>query len=170
MTNGLFKNPPADILVGPGNQFVAEAKRILFGKVGIDLFAGPTEIAVIKQKRMDEAFDVSLKSMFVILNKFDQQNFDLNFNSDYQSISMYKDQVHSFIFEVLKNSHKNIEIFDNYKDLNFIDLIFALQQVVKSNKLTAKLSESITRQISKDERVGAELRKYTSFLERKKKY
>jgi len=121
-----------------------------------------------KEKRMDEAFDVSLKSMFVILNKFDQQNFDLNFNSDYQSISMYQDQVHSFIFEVLKNSHKNIEIFDNYKNLNFIDLIFALQQVVKSNKLTAKLSESITRQISKDERVGAELKKYTSFLERKR--
>jgi sulfopropanediol 3-dehydrogenase len=37
MTNGLFNNPPADIIVGPGNQFVAEAKRILFGKVGIDL-------------------------------------------------------------------------------------------------------------------------------------
>ena len=47
MTNGLFGNAPADILVGPGNQFVAEAKRILFGKVGIDLFAGPTEIAII---------------------------------------------------------------------------------------------------------------------------
>ena len=47
MTNGLFKNPPADIIVGPGNQFVAEAKRILFGKVGIDLFAGPTEIGII---------------------------------------------------------------------------------------------------------------------------
>ena len=53
MTNGLFKNPPADILVGPGNQFVAEAKRILFGKVGIDLFAGPTEIAVIADDKAD---------------------------------------------------------------------------------------------------------------------
>mgnify|MGYP001295428310 FL=1 len=42
MTYGFFGNEPADILVGPGNQFVAEAKRILFGKVGIDLFAGPT--------------------------------------------------------------------------------------------------------------------------------
>ncbi|MDA7460056.1 CHAT domain-containing protein [Candidatus Pelagibacter ubique] len=121
-----------------------------------------------KEKRMDEAFDVSLKSMFVILNKFDQQNFDLNFNSDYQSISMYKDQVHSFIFEVLKSSHKNIEIFDKYKDINFINLMFGLQQVVKSNKLTAKLSESITRQISKDERVSAELRKYTSLLKKKR--
>jgi len=53
MTNGLFNNPPADILVGPGNQFVAEAKRILFGKVGIDLFAGPTEIAIIADYKAD---------------------------------------------------------------------------------------------------------------------
>ncbi len=53
MTNGLFGNAPADILVGPGNQFVAEAKRILFGKVGIDLFAGPTEIAIIADQNAD---------------------------------------------------------------------------------------------------------------------
>jgi len=53
MTNGLFNNPPADILVGPGNQFVAEAKRILFGNVGIDLFAGPTEIAIIADANAD---------------------------------------------------------------------------------------------------------------------
>jgi sulfopropanediol 3-dehydrogenase len=38
---------PVDMLVGPGNAFVAEAKRQLFGRVGIDLFAGPTEILVI---------------------------------------------------------------------------------------------------------------------------
>jgi sulfopropanediol 3-dehydrogenase len=38
---------PVDILVGPGNAYVAEAKRQLFGRVGIDLFAGPTEILVI---------------------------------------------------------------------------------------------------------------------------
>ena len=53
MTNGLFNNPPADIIVGPGNQFVAEAKRILFGKVGIDLFAGPTEIGIIADDKAD---------------------------------------------------------------------------------------------------------------------
>ena len=61
MTNGLFGNAPADILVGPGNQFVAEAKRILFGKVGIDLFAGPTEIAIIADETADPeivAFDL----------------------------------------------------------------------------------------------------------------
>ena len=53
MTNGLFKNAPADIIVGPGNQFVAEAKRILFGKIGIDLFAGPTEIGIIADENAD---------------------------------------------------------------------------------------------------------------------
>ena len=53
MTYGMFGNKPADILVGPGNQFVAEAKRILFGKVGIDLFAGPTEIAIIADESAD---------------------------------------------------------------------------------------------------------------------
>ena len=61
MTYGMFGNQPADILVGPGNQFVAEAKRILFGKVGIDLFAGPTEIAVIADETADPeivAFDL----------------------------------------------------------------------------------------------------------------
>lgn len=50
---GLFTGKPADILVGPGNRFVAEAKRLLFGRVGIDLFAGPTEIAVIADDSAD---------------------------------------------------------------------------------------------------------------------
>jgi len=47
MAFGLFGLPKADILVGPGNQFVAEAKRILFGRVGIDMFAGPTDSLVL---------------------------------------------------------------------------------------------------------------------------
>ena len=50
---GLFTGHPADILVGPGNRFVAEAKRILYGRVGIDLFAGPTEILVIADHTAD---------------------------------------------------------------------------------------------------------------------
>jgi sulfopropanediol 3-dehydrogenase len=47
MAFGLFGLPKADILVGPGNQFVAEAKRILFGRVGIDMFAGPTDSLIL---------------------------------------------------------------------------------------------------------------------------
>lgn len=50
---GLFTGKPADILVGPGNRFVAEAKRLLYGRVGIDLFAGPTEIAIIADATAD---------------------------------------------------------------------------------------------------------------------
>ncbi len=53
MAFGLFGQPKADILVGPGNQFVAEAKRILFGRVGIDMFAGPTDSLILADKTAD---------------------------------------------------------------------------------------------------------------------
>ena len=53
MAFGLFGVPKADILVGPGNQFVAEAKRILFGRVGIDMIAGPTDSLVIADDSAD---------------------------------------------------------------------------------------------------------------------
>jgi sulfopropanediol 3-dehydrogenase len=44
---------PVDMLVGPGNAYVAEAKRQLFGQVGIDLFAGPTEVLIIADETAD---------------------------------------------------------------------------------------------------------------------
>jgi sulfopropanediol 3-dehydrogenase len=44
---------PVDMIVGPGNAFVAEAKRQLFGRVGIDLFAGPTETLIIADDSVD---------------------------------------------------------------------------------------------------------------------
>ena len=50
---GLFTGKPADILVGPGNKYVAEAKRALYGEVGIDVFAGPSEIAIIADESAD---------------------------------------------------------------------------------------------------------------------
>ena len=53
MAYGLFTGRKADIIVGPGNKFVAEAKRMLFGKVGIDVFAGPSEVAVIADDSAD---------------------------------------------------------------------------------------------------------------------
>ncbi len=53
MTYGLFGLPKANILVGPGNQFVAEAKRILFGQVGIDMIAGPTDSLILADETAD---------------------------------------------------------------------------------------------------------------------
>jgi sulfopropanediol 3-dehydrogenase len=50
---GLFTGNSADVIVGPGNRFVAEAKRSLFGRVGIDVIAGPTESAVIADHTAD---------------------------------------------------------------------------------------------------------------------
>jgi sulfopropanediol 3-dehydrogenase len=53
MVYGLFGCPPADMVVGPGNAYVAEAKRLLFGRVGIDVIAGPTESAIIADEGAD---------------------------------------------------------------------------------------------------------------------
>lgn len=53
MAFGLEDAAPVDMIVGPGNAYVAEAKRQLFGKVGIDLLAGPTEIMVIADDTAD---------------------------------------------------------------------------------------------------------------------
>jgi sulfopropanediol 3-dehydrogenase len=53
MAIGTERIQPIDMLVGPGNAYVAEAKRQLFGRVGIDLFAGPTETLVIADESVD---------------------------------------------------------------------------------------------------------------------
>ena len=59
MAYGLFTGKPADVVVGPGNKYVAEAKRMLFGRVGIDVFAGPSEVAVIADDSADAAIVAS---------------------------------------------------------------------------------------------------------------
>src|SRR5690606_14561459 len=53
MAIGTQSIDPVDIIVGPGNAYVAEAKRQLFGRVGIDLFAGPTETLLITDDSVD---------------------------------------------------------------------------------------------------------------------
>ena len=53
LTYGIEDLPPADVIVGAGNAYVAEAKRELFGETGIDLLAGPTEVAIIADESAD---------------------------------------------------------------------------------------------------------------------
>jgi sulfopropanediol 3-dehydrogenase len=53
MAFGLLDEPPVDMLVGAGNAYVTEAKRQLFGRVGIDLLAGPSEVAVVADDSAD---------------------------------------------------------------------------------------------------------------------
>jgi histidinol dehydrogenase len=55
--------PRADIIVGPGNQYVAAAKRLLFGEVGIDLVAGPTDVLIIAEDPGAEAADLIAADM-----------------------------------------------------------------------------------------------------------
>jgi sulfopropanediol 3-dehydrogenase len=59
MAFGLLDGVPADMIVGAGNQYVAEAKRQLFGRVGIDVLAGPSEVAVIADDTADAAIVAS---------------------------------------------------------------------------------------------------------------
>ena len=67
MALGTATIAPVDMLVGPGNAYVAEAKRQLYGKVGIDLFAGPTEILVIADDTADAMHSVVLPSKLRLL-------------------------------------------------------------------------------------------------------
>jgi len=53
LASGCFTNMPADVIVGPGNTYVAEAKRQVFGRVGIDMYAGPTEILILADSSAD---------------------------------------------------------------------------------------------------------------------
>lgn len=53
MAGGMFGLPRADILVGPGNAYVAEAKRVLYGAVGIDMVAGPTDVLILADAAAD---------------------------------------------------------------------------------------------------------------------
>jgi sulfopropanediol 3-dehydrogenase len=53
MAVGTESIAPVDLIAGPGNAFVAEAKRQLFGEVGIDLFAGPTEVLIVADETAD---------------------------------------------------------------------------------------------------------------------
>ena len=55
MAFGLLDTPPADMIVGAGNAYVAEAKRQLYGRVGIDVLAGPSEVAVIADETASAA-------------------------------------------------------------------------------------------------------------------
>ena len=71
MTYGCFDNPPVDFLVGAGNQYVAEAKRIVYGKVGIDQFAGDTneEMAKISDQYASEHLEVHAENLDWWLNR-----------------------------------------------------------------------------------------------------
>lgn len=62
LADGLFTGRPADMIVGPGNALVAEAKRQLFGRVGIDVVAGPTESMIAA----DEAADPTLVAIDLV--------------------------------------------------------------------------------------------------------
>jgi len=59
MAFGTETVPPTDVIVGPGNKFVAEAKKLVYGTVGIDMVAGPTEVFIIADDSANPAWVAS---------------------------------------------------------------------------------------------------------------
>ncbi|MDI9313651.1 MAG: histidinol dehydrogenase [Hydrotalea sp.] len=76
MAHGTPSIMPVDKIVGPGNEFVAEAKRQVFGKVGIDMIAGPSEVLVLADKSLSNAKDMTTKAAWIALDLISQAEHD----------------------------------------------------------------------------------------------
>ena len=96
MAFGMGIVPPADIICGAGNKFVAEAKRQLYGRCGIDLLAGPTEIGIIADDGAD--------SVLVAADILGQAEHDLNSSQILICLS------ENFALKTVKELNKQLEI------------------------------------------------------------
>ena len=101
----------------------------------------------------------------ILLNEFDKNNFELNFSIN-NFINKHKSYVPTFVYNVMKYSHKNPDLLKKYK-INFSNLIFALQQVIKTNELSVNLSQAIIREMSKDEKISLDIKAYSSLLKKR---
>jgi len=114
---------------------------------------------------IEVAFSYLFKEMLILLNEFDKNNFELNFFIN-DLIKNSENAVAAFTDSVLLYSHENPEILKKYK-LRFSDLIFALQQVIKTNELSVNLSQAISREMSKNEKISSDIKLYTSLLKKR---
>ena len=76
MAHGTATIMAVDKIVGPGNEFVAEAKRQVFGKVGIDMMAGPSEVLVLADQSLANAHDMMEKAEWIALDLISQAEHD----------------------------------------------------------------------------------------------
>jgi len=113
------------------------------------------------------SFDYLFKEMLILLNEFDKNNIELNFSIN-NLIKKNENAVIAFANSVMIYSHKNPDILLKYK-LNFSDLIFALQQVLKTNELSVNISQAISREMAKNENISSDIKIYTSLLKKREK-
>ena len=126
----------------------------------------PYELLSICHERKKEeeiAFDYSVKSINIILKEFDRHNFELNFEVS-RLIQQNRPFIERFISRIILYSNKDKNLLAKYKDINFFNLAFGLQQAIKTNELSVNLSQSISRDLAQDEKQDRKIKQYSSLL------
>lgn len=120
-----------------------------------------------KLRQEDEkAFNSLFKMMKIIIDDFDKNNLDLQFETS-NLISEYKPYVHGFVRMVIDFTNNNPEYLDKYKNIDFFDLSLKLQQIIKTNKLNITLSQAIAREMSKDPNISKRIKVYTDLISKR---
>ncbi|MBC8295736.1 MAG: CHAT domain-containing protein, partial [Pelagibacterales bacterium] len=128
-----------------------------------------SHIAICHYKKNEKEiyFDYLYKMMSILINEFEQNNLNLTFEVS-DTIKKNKKYVHFFINSVMEFSHNNPEILNKYSDINFHDLIFVLQQMIKANKLSINLSQAISREMSKNDEISLIIKQYSNLIDKRK--
>jgi sulfopropanediol 3-dehydrogenase len=108
---------PVHMLVGPGNAFVAEAKRQLFGRVGIDLFAGPTETMIIA----DESVDAEMCATDLLGQAEHGYNSPACLITNSKNLASNTLNEISRILDILPTAETAAESWENYGDIIICD-------------------------------------------------
>jgi tetratricopeptide (TPR) repeat protein len=120
------------------------------------------------QLKNDEelAFKYSYKIIKLIINEFDQNNLNLDFEIS-RTMKDNKYLVYLFIKDVLKHLNDDRSILDKYKGVDFFELMFKLQQIIKVNKLSVTLSQAISREMSEKKEVSLMIKNYSRLIKQR---
>ena len=111
----------------------------------------------------DLGYDDLFKAMLIILQEFDRNNFSLNFEVN-KLVKANRESIELFISRTIINLQKNPNLLKKYSGVNFLDVAFAMQQIIKTNELNVNLSQAISRELTSDGQVSNKVKKYSSLL------
>lgn len=111
----------------------------------------------------DLGYDDLFKAMLIILQEFDRNNFSLNFEVN-RLVKTNRENIELFISRTIINLQKNPNLLKKYSGVDFLDLAFAMQQIIKTNELNVNLSQAISRELTSDGQVSNKIKKYSSLL------
>ena len=101
--------------------------------------------------------------MLIILQEFDRNNFLLNFEVN-KLVKANRVNIELFISRTIINLQKNPNLLKKYSGVDFLNLAFAMQQIIKTNELSVNLSQAISRELTSNAEVSNKIKKYSSLL------